>query len=265
MKEKLSAADRVRKARDPKRPVTGEYVEALIRGFQPLAGDRLFGEDPSVLGGIGWFHDMPVTVIGHQKGRSLEENVKYRFGMPDPEGYRKAVRLMKQAEKFGRPVITFVDTPGAYPGMDAEERGQGEAIARSILTMSRLRVPSVAVFIGEGGSGGALALGAADRVIMLENSIYSILSPEGFASILWKDAGRWEEAAEVMKLTAGDLEELGICDLVIPEDGDRGQLFDRVDRGIRRELRPLIGMSGEALVKERYRRFRRFGGKRQKG
>lgn len=265
MTEMITAADRVRRARDPKRPVTEEYVETLIRGFRPLAGDRLFGEDPSVLGGIGWFHDMPVTVIGHRKGRTLEENVKYRFGMPDPEGYRKAVRLMEQAEKFGRPVITFVDTPGAYPGMDAEERGQGEAIARSILTMSRLRVPSVAVFIGEGGSGGALALGAADRVIMLENSIYSILSPEGFASILWKDAGRWEEAAEVMRLTARDLADLGICDRVVSEEGGRQAVFDRLDRGILQELRSLLDLNPETLVKERYRRFRRFGKKHRKG
>ena len=222
------------------------------------------GEDPGILGGIGNFHGVPVTVIGQQKGRSLEENLKYRFGMPNPEGYRKAVRLMKQAEKFGRPLITFVDTPGAYPGKEAEERGQGEAIARSIEVMSRLEVPCIAVFIGEGGSGGALALAVADRIVMLENSIFSILSPEGFASILWKDAGLWKEAAEAMKLTAEDLSRLGICDVIvqerdIAEEAGRDRLFVDTDRVIWEQLEPLLKLNGRELRRGRYRKLRNIG------
>lgn len=260
----LSAAQRVGLARKQGRPQTKDYIEALFDDFIPLAGDRKNGEDASILGGVAFFHGLPVTVIGHQKGRDLEENVKYRFGMPNPEGYRKAERLMLQAEKFRRPVITFVDTPGAYPGLEAEMNGQGEAIARSIAVMAGLNVPVISVFIGEGGSGGALAIGVADRTIMLENSIFSILSPEGFASILWKDSARWEEAADVMKLTAGDLYALGICDKIIPESeegahGARAYVFDAVDREIYQSLERLRTLSGEVLAKERYKKLRNIG------
>ncbi len=257
------AADRVRLARHYERPTTKDYIDALIEDFIPMAGDRNRGEDASILGGIGFFRGVPVTVIGHQKGRTLNDNIKYRFGMPNPEGYRKAQRLMLQADKFKRPIITFVDTPGAYPGIEAESGGQGEAIAKSIQLMSGLRVPVVSVFIGEGGSGGALALGVADRTIMLENSIFSILSPEGFASILWKDAGRWEEASQVMKLTAEDLYQLGICDKVIPEGKgahvNREKVFLRVDREIQQALKELLPKKGDQLVAERYKKLRNIG------
>lgn len=261
---RITAAERVQLARNPQRPTTGDYISNLFDDFLKLSGDRCYGDDKSIIGGIGSFHGCPVTVIGHQKGRSLEENIEYRFGMPNPEGYRKSRRLMEQAEKFGRPVITFVDTPGAYPGMEAEERGQGEAIARSIEVMSRLKVPTIAVFIGEGGSGGALALAVADKSIMLENSIFSILSPEGFASILWKDASRWKEAAEVMKLTAEDLKGLGICDVVIPETtagahAAEEYIFDAVDREVLEALKPLMKVSGRELVKNRYKKLRNIG------
>lgn len=262
--QKLTAAERVALARHQDRPTAREYIDAMIEDFFPLHGDRLHGEDGSIVGGIGLFHGRPVTVIGQQKGRSLEENIACRFGMPNPEGYRKAVRLMRQAEKFQRPVITFVDTPGAYPGIEAEAGGQGEAIARSIACMAGLRTPTVAVFIGEGGSGGALALAVADRIIMLENSIFSILSPEGFASILWKDASRHEEAAEVMKLTAEDLKELGICDVVLPEGSKgaheaRDYVFDQTERAVAEALAALAGRSGGALAAERYKRLRNVG------
>ena len=261
----LTASQRVALARHNERPTTREYIEAIFDDFFPLAGDRRHGEDASILGGVAMFHGMPVTVIGHQKGRDLEENMKFRFGMPNPEGYRKAQRLMEQAEKFGRPVITFVDTPGAYPGLEAEAGGQGEAIAASIALMSRLKVPTISVFIGEGGSGGALAIGVADKTIMLENSIFSILSPEGFASILWKDASRWEEAAEVMKLTAEDLQELGICDLIIPEgEGahvEKNLVFNAVERELISALNVLMKKKGEALAEERYKKLRNVGRK----
>ena len=265
----LKAAERVKLARSQDRPVVDEYAEALFQELTLFSGDRCYGEDASVLGGVGLFHGRPVTVIGHRKGRDLEENLRFRFGMPDPEGYRKAERLMKQAAKFGRPVITLVDTPGAYPGKEAEERGQGQAIASCIRTMSRLPVPLIAAFVGEGGSGGALAFAVSDRTIMLENSIYSILSPEGFASILWHDGSRWEEASELMKLTAGELQELGICDEVLAEptfgsEAAKEYLFDALDRAIWRNLEPLLKRSGEDLVRKRYRELglleRRNGG-----
>ena len=263
-----NAADRVRLARDPKRPAAGDYIEQIFDDFIPMAGDRKHGDDGAVTGGIAFFHERPVTVIGHQKGRSLEENMTCRFGMPNPEGYRKAERLMRQAEKFGRPVITLIDTPGAYPGMEAEAGGQGEAIARCLSVMSELKVPSVAVCIGEGGSGGALAMAVSDRLIMLENGIFSILSPEGFASILWKDAARWEEAAEVMKLTAQDLYELGICDEVIPEKEGAHQnaaaVYRAVEKSLAANLSELSQLSPQALQKERYRRLRMIGKQKRK-
>ena len=265
----MKAAERVSMARNPERPGAAEYIKAIFADFIPLSGDRAGGEDKCVLGGIAFYREMPVTVIGIRKGRSLEENMKYRFGMPDPEGYRKAVRLMKQAEKFGRPVITFIDTPGAYPGIEAEAGGQGQAIAESIATMSALKVPTVAVFTGEGGSGGALALSVSDRIIMLENSIFSILSPEGFASILWKDSARWEEACDVMKLTASDLKEYGICDYIIPEGEDGAKVSDpniysAVDSAIHSALKSLEKKTGETLVRERYRKLRNIGNRRKK-
>jgi acetyl-CoA carboxylase carboxyl transferase alpha subunit/acetyl-CoA carboxylase carboxyl transferase beta subunit len=260
----LSAAERITIARRSDRPTAKDYIHAIFRDFLELRGDRALGEDASIIGGIATFHGLPVTVIGQQKGRSLEENLKYRFGMPNPEGYRKAERLMKEAEKFHRPVITFVDTPGAYPGKEAEEHGQGPAIASCIMTMSRLQVPTAAVFIGEGGSGGALALASSDRIIMLENSVFSILSPEGFASILWKDASRWQEAADEMKLTASDLEKMQVCDRIIQEpaggaQNNPDQVFRGVDEALQNVLQELLGKRPSDLVQQRYKKFRNTG------
>lgn len=260
----LSAADRITIARRSDRPTAKDYIHAIFRDFLELRGDRSLGEDASIIGGIASFHGVPVTVIGQQKGRSLEENLKYRFGMPNPEGYRKTERLMKEAEKFHRPVITFVDTPGAYPGKEAEEHGQGPAIASCIMTMSRLQVPTAAVFIGEGGSGGALALASSDRIIMLENSVFSILSPEGFASILWKDANRWQEAAEEMKLTASDLMQMHVCDRIIPEpaggaQNNQDEVFRGVDEALQDALKDLLGKRASDLTQQRYKKFRNTG------
>ncbi len=260
----ITAAERIQIARRADRPTARDYIQAVFQDFLELKGDRSLGEDASIIGGLASFHGIPVTVIGQQKGRTLEENLKYRFGMPNPEGYHKAERLMKQAEKFNRPVITFVDTPGAYPGKEAEEHGQGPAIASCIMTMSRLQVPTIAVFIGEGGSGGALALSSSDRIIMLENSVFSILSPEGFASILWKDASRWEEAAEKMKMTAQDLVELDVCDEMIPEPVGGAQnapdeVYQGVDEAIRESLLDLSGKRPLDLVQQRYKKFRNVG------
>ena len=216
-----TAAERVALARHPQRPNITDYIDGLFTDFFEQRGDRACREDPAILGGIALFHGRPVTVIGTRKGKTLEENLRCNFGMPGPEGYRKALRLMKQAEKFRRPIFTFIDTAGAYPGLEAEEHGQGEAIARNLFEMSRLTVPVIAVITGEGNSGGALALAVADRVLMLENAVYAILSPEGFASILWKDAQRSGEAAELMKLTAPELKKLGVMDGIVrePEGG----------------------------------------------
>ena len=260
----LTAADRVFLARHPHRPKIDEYINALFTDFFEQRGDRQCKEDPSILGGIALYKGKPVTVIGHRKGNTLEENMKYNFGMPGPEGYRKALRLMKQAEKFGRPIITFIDTPGAYPGKEAEERGQGEAIARNLAEMSSLTVPVIAVVTGEGSSGGALALGVANRVLMLENAIYSVLSPEGFASILWKDASRHEEACDVMKLTAQDLLNFKVIDEIVPEplggaQLDHKALFDALDSILDRNLSQLSRMSGGALATARYKKFRQMG------
>ncbi len=256
--------EKVKLARHPERPGTADFIEALFTDFFEQRGDRLCGEDPSILGGIARFHGRPVTVIGHRKGKDLEENLRCHFGMPSPEGYRKAQRLMHQAEKFGRPVITFVDTPGAYPGKEAEERGQGEAIARCLALMSALTVPIVSVIAGEGGSGGALALAVADRVLMLEHAVYSVLSPEGFASILWKDPGRAGEACGVMKLTAQDLRRGGVVHGILrePEGGahtDWEAVFRTVDAALVRELAALDKLKGPALVQKRYEMFRAMG------
>lgn len=269
MAEILTAAQRVVLARHIARPGTADFIAALFTDFFEQKGDRQNREDPSILGGIALYKGHPVTVIGHRKGKTLEENVAYNFGMPGPEGYRKAQRLMDQAEKFKRPVITFVDTPGAYPGLEAEARGQGEAIARNLMEMSRLSVPIIAVITGEGNSGGALALGVANRVLMLENSVYAILSPEGFASILWKDSARHEEACELMKLTAPDLLELGVIDGIIPEPEGGAHLapaahMRQVDRALSRCLAELSKESGAALAAGRYQKFRRMGAAPQK-
>lgn len=254
--------DRIYLARHAGRPGTAEFIQALFTDFFVCRGDRLCREDPSILGGVARFHGLPVTVIGHRKGKDLEENLACNFGMPSPEGYRKAQRLMKQAEKFRRPVITFVDTPGAYPGLEAEAHGQGEAIASTLALMSALEVPVVTVVTGEGGSGGALALAVANRVLMLENAVYSVLSPEGFASILWKDAGRAGEAAGLMKLTAADLLSLGVADQVIPEPPggahrDPQSVFQAVDQALFTHLSQLLKQRSPAA--HRYQKFREMG------
>ncbi len=257
-------AQRVVIARHEARPTIGDYIGGLFTDFFEQKGDRQCKDDPGILGGIALFHGKPVTVIGTRKGKNLEENLKYQFGMPGPEGYRKSLRLMKQAEKFGRPIITFVDTPGAYPGLEAEARGQGEAIARNLYEMSKLTVPVVAIITGEGGSGGALALAVANRVLMLENAIYSILSPEGFATILWKDATKSGDACELMKLTAQDLKAQGIIDHILPEpEGgahcDPDAMFATVDAAITRALTS-IGKQNGFPENQRYKKFRAMGG-----
>ncbi|MCR5747379.1 MAG: acetyl-CoA carboxylase carboxyltransferase subunit alpha [Lachnospiraceae bacterium] len=256
-RKKLTAYDRLLLARDPARPNVKEYIKVLFDNFVELHGDRLFRDDPAIIGGIATFHDMPVTVIGHLKGRNTEENVKCNFGMASPEGYRKARRLMEQAEKFQRPVITIIDTPGAYPGMEAESNGQSNAIAENLAVMSRLKVPVVAVVTGEGSSGGALALAVADKVWMLENAVYSILSPEGFASIMWKDASRAPEAADIMKITAKELKDYGLIDDIIPE-GKRG--FVALDTMLYDTLSKLRRVSPAELAQSRYRKFRKIDG-----
>ncbi len=261
---KITAWDRVLLARKSDRPKAQEYINAIFDEFIELHGDRNFGDDKAIIGGIATLDGMPVTVIGEQKGRNAKENIERNFGMPNPEGYRKALRLMKQAEKFNRPVITFIDTPGAYPGMGAEERGQGEAIARSIMEMSSLKVPIICVVIGEGSSGGALAIGVGDKVVMLENAIYSILSPEGFASILYKDSSKAKEAAENMKLTAKDLKELNIIDDVIKEpEGGAQEDFEKVAKDVKKYLlkniKKLKGMKKEDLLENRYTKIRNLG------
>lgn len=252
-KKELTPYEKVLEARKPDRINIMEYIDALFDDFIELHGDRLYGDDPALVGGIATFHGIPVTVIGHRKGKNTEENIKYRFGMASPEGYRKAVRLMKEAERFGRPVITFVDTPGAYPGLEAESNGQSNAIAESIATMSQLKVPTIAVVTGEGGSGGALALAMADTVWMLEYAVYSILSPEGFATIMWKDAKKASKASEVMKLTAKELKEYGIIDGIIPEGK---KCIPALERMLDAEISRLGKFGGDSLSKNRVMKFR---------
>lgn len=259
--EKKSAWDRVLASRKKERPVGTEYIEDLFSDFTELHGDRYFGDDPAIVGGIARFHGMPVTVIAQEKGRNTRENVLRNFAMPSPEGYRKALRLMKQAEKFHRPVICFVDTPGAFCGMEAEERGQGEVIARNLFEMSGLKTPVLSIVIGEGGSGGALAMAVADEVWMLENSIYSILSPEGFASILWKDSHKAKDAAAVMRLTAADLLKHGMIERVFEESEDLTietlpELTLKMDRCMKIFFRKQLAMTGDEIAEMRYRRFR---------
>lgn len=259
----LTAEDRVFLARHPERPHIDEIVDALFTDFFEQCGDRQCKEDAAILGGVALFHGQPVTVIGHRKGSTLEENLRCNFGMPGPEGYRKALRLMKQAEAFGRPIVCFVDTPGAFCGLEAEERGQGEAIARNLFEMSDLKVPILSIVIGEGGSGGALAMAVADEVWMLENAIYSILSPEGFASILYKDSKKAPEAAEVMKVTAADLKKLGLIEQIIPEKDPAStdtlyRIAGFMDQAMAGFFETYQAMTEEELAEHRYQRFRRM-------
>lgn len=259
----LTSWERVQISRRKDRPVGSDYIHTLFTDFIELHGDRYFKDDKAIIGGIARFHGMPVTVIAQERGTTTKENILRNFGMPSPDGYRKALRLMKQAEKFHRPVICFVDTPGAFCGIEAEERGQGEAIARNIYEMSGLKTPVVSIVIGEGESGGALAIATADEVWMLENSIYSILSPEGFASILWKDSKRAKEAAGVMKLTANHLKSMEIVEQVIPEpdnftSANLEEVADRLDRSLKKFICEYMKMDKDALVEKRYRRFRRM-------
>lgn len=261
--KEMTAWERVQTARDSKRPVSLDYIKEIFDSFMELHGDRAFHDDGAIIGGLALLDGQPVTVIGIQKGRSTKENIGRNFGMPSPEGYRKALRLMKQAEKFHRPIITFIDTPGAFCGIEAEERGQGEAIARNLMEMAALKVPVLSIVIGEGGSGGALALGVGNEVWMLENAIYSILSPEGFASILWKDSKKAKEASEVMKITAEDLKKLGIIEQVIPEETAASKenlpvLCKDMKERMKDFLRRMEGMTGEEIAEHRYNRFRRM-------
>ena len=263
IKDSLDAWERVQISRKKDRPVGTDYIDALFTDFMEFHGDRYFKDDHAIVGGIAYFRGIPVTVIAQAKGKTTKENLDRNFSMPSPDGYRKALRLMKQAEKFGRPVICFVDTPGAFCGLEAEERGQGEAIARNLFELSGLKVPVLSVVIGEGGSGGALAMAVADEVWMLENAIYSVLSPEGFASILWKDSKRASEAAEVMKLTAGDLKRLGIIEQVIPEpeeftDENMEGVCEDLDGRIAAFLESYTEYSADELTAKRYDRFRRM-------
>ena len=260
----MNAFERLKEARHAGRPTGAAYVAALFENRLDLCGDRRFGEDPAIISGIGTLSGRPVTYIAIDKGADLDSRMRNHFGCPMPEGYRKAQRLMRQAEKFGRPIITFVDTPGAYPGKEAEERGQGEAIAQCLALMSSLTVPVISIITGEGGSGGALALAVANRVLMLEHAVYSVLSPEGFASILWKDASRSGEACAVMKLTAQDLRRGGIVQGVLkePEGGahtDWEATFHTMDAALRKELAALDKLKGPALARQRYEMFRAMG------
>lgn len=260
----MSAWDRVQVARHMDRPTTLDYIPYLFTDFIECHGDRLFGDDPAIVAGIARFHGRPVTIIGEQRGRDTKENLHRNFGMPHPEGYRKALRLMKQAEKFNRPVITFIDTKGAFPGKAAEERGQGEAIARNLLEMAGLKVPIVCIVIGEGASGGALAIGVGNEILMLENSWYSVISPEGAAALLWKDSGQAERAAKTMKITGPDLKELGVVDQLISEvqggaHHDLQTQAERIDQILFESLKRLSNMTEDELIDERLKKYRQLG------
>lgn len=261
---RLSPWQRVQLSRHPERPYTLDYVQGLFTDWTELHGDRAGHDDAALVAGLARLNGRPVVVLGNQKGRNTKENLYRNFGMARPEGYRKALRLMKTAERFGLPVITFIDTPGAYPGIDAEERGQAEAIARNILEMSQLTVPVVTLVIGEGGSGGALAIGVANRVLMLENSMYSVISPEGCAAILWRDRAEGPRAAEALRITAADCLDLGVIDEVIPEDGggahrNKASTMEQVSSTLCRHLDELCEMSEQELLQQRYDRFRTIG------
>ena len=251
-------------ARHPKRPHSLDYIERLLTDFEELHGDRSYGDDPAIVAGMGQFDGRPLMIVAEQKGRDTKQKLYRNFGMPKPEGYRKALRAMQVAAKFGRPIVTFLDTPGAYPGIDAEERGQAEAIARNLREMARLTVPVIVVCIGEGGSGGALALGVGNIVLMLENAVYSVISPESCAAIIYRDSGKAEQAAAALRLTAEDLQSYGLIDGVIREPG--GGAHEDVDAAaefLRTELRTrlasLAGMTAAELVEQRYRKFRAMG------
>lgn len=260
----LTPWQKVEIARNPKRKTSIEYIEQIFDEFIELHGDRNFKDDQAIICGLGRIGNQSYTIIAEQKGRTTKENVLRNFGMPNPESYRKAIRFMKQAEKFNRPVITFIDTKGAYPGVGAEERGQGVAIAKSMFEMAKLKVPVISIVIGEGSSGGALAIGVSNKIYMLENAIYSILSPEGYSSILWKDSSRYEEAAEKMKLTAKDLYEMKVIDTIIPEPVEiKESDFEQVIKIIKQEIETDIAKMQEKtkaeIVEERYKKFRNLG------
>lgn len=262
--ENLTAWNRVQLARHPERPTTSDYIERIFENFLELHGDRLFGDDEAIVGGIATFEGKPVTVIGHQRGKDTKENLRRNFGMPHPEGYRKALRLMKQAEKFQRPVIFLLDTKGAFPGKAAEERGQSEAIARNLIEMAGLTVPIICIVIGEGASGGALAIGVGNHVHMLENSWYSVISPEGAAALLWKDSGLAQQAADTMKITAPDLKELNVIDEIIPEvKGGAHRNMEEQAKAIQsalvKSLEELTQLSKQELVNQRYEKYRNIG------
>lgn len=260
----LTAWQKVQVARHPQRPYTLDFIDELFTDFVELHGDRRFGDDPAIVAGMAWFHDMPVMVLGHQKGRDTKQKIFRNFGMPRPEGYRKALRVMHLAEKFDRPIFCFVDTPGAYPGIDAEERGQAEAIAVNIREMARIRVPIIVTVTGEGGSGGALAIAVGDEILIMEHSIYSVISPEGCAAILWKDAGRAEEAAEELKLTAQNLRALELVDHIVPEPvggahtGYR-QTAQMLNKYLVEALERSSKMTREQRLQARYDKFRHMG------
>jgi acetyl-CoA carboxylase carboxyl transferase subunit alpha len=260
----LTPWQRTQLARHPQRPSTLDYISELSRGFIEFHGDRSFGDDRAIVGGFAKFNDRTVMIIGHQKGKTLKERMQRNFGMPNPEGYRKALRLMRLAEKFGHPIITFIDTPGAYPGIGAEERGQAEAIAHNLLVMSRLKVPILSVVIGEGGSGGALALGVSDRILMLEHSVYSVISPEGCAAILWDNPAKIPDAAMALKITAQDLMGLGIIDEIVPEPlggahRDPKAVCDRVAKALTNQLFQLLDLPHNELLNQRDLKFRKIG------
>jgi len=251
-------------ARHQDRPYVEDYVGRIMTDFMEMHGDRAFADDPAIVGGMAWFEGSPVVVVGHSKGRTTREKIRRNFGMPHPEGYRKALRLMKYAERFGKPIITFIDTAGAYPGIGAEERGQSEAIARNLFEMSRIRVPIIAVVTGEGGSGGALALGVGNRVLMFEHAVYSVISPEGCAAILWNDGGKASTAADILKITAGDLLSMGIADEVIPEppggaQHDPDTAAQSLAKALHRHMEELSCMGPDELVEDRYGKFRAMG------
>ena len=260
----LSAQQKVQLARHPARPYMMDYVNLLMDDFVELHGDRGFRDDPAIVGGLAQFDEWEVLVLGHQKGRNTKENVHRNFGMARPEGYRKATRLMRLASRFRRPIICFIDTPGAYPGLGAEERGQAEAIAKALQVMASLECPMISVVIGEGGSGGALALGVTDRILMLEYSIYSVISPEGCASILWRDPAKISEAAAQLKLTAPDLLELGVCDEVVPESAGGAHRNAAITAAklrvaLKKQLKDLVGLPPDVLIEQRYQKFRKMG------
>lgn len=263
--QKLTAWERVNIARGAKRPTALDYINIIFDDFMELHGDRECKDDKTMVCGLANIGNQNFTIIAEQKGRNTKENIERNFGMPNPESYKKGIRFMKQAEKFGRPVITFIDTKGAYPGLEAEERGQGEAIARSMLTLANLKTIVIAIIIGEGSSGGALAIGVGDKILMLENAVYSILSPEGYASILWKDSARTEEAAEIMKLTADDLYKFKVIDKIIkePEDGgaekDVKLVAEDLKKNILKYLKELQELPVEELIEKRYQKFRAMG------